>query len=290
MSSRILVGISGWRYPPWRGAFYPEGLPQRLELAFASRAVPSIELNGSFYSLQRPSSYLRWAGETPPGFVFSIKGSRFITHMLKLREPERALARFFGSGLLSLGPKLGPILWQFPEAFKFDEGRFRGFLEMLPETTIAAATLARRHGELQSGGEPRESRRIRYAIEVRSPTFRNEAFFRLLRDRPAALVVADTAGRWPFFDDPTADFLYLRLHGDVELYASGYSAEALDRWARRIRDWSRERDVYCYFDNDAKVKAPGDARTLMAKLDLDVTDLDRIWTRSRTGAGCILRA
>jgi len=290
MSSRILVGISGWRYPPWRGAFYPEGLPQRLELAFASRAVPSIELNGSFYSLQRPSSYLRWAGETPPGFVFSIKGSRFITHMLKLREPERALARFFGSGLLSLGPKLGPILWQFPEAFKFDEGRFRGFLEMLPETTIAAATLARRHGELQSGGEPRESRRIRYAIEVRSPTFRNEAFFRLLRDHRAALVVADTAGRWPFFDDVTADFLYLRLHGDVELYASGYSAEALDRWARRIRDWSRERDVYCYFDNDAKVKAPGDARTLMAKLDLDVTDLDRIWTRSRTGAGCILRA
>jgi uncharacterized protein YecE (DUF72 family) len=290
MSSRILVGISGWRYPPWRGVFYPDGLPQRLELAFASRAVPSIELNGSFYSLQRPSSYLRWAGETPPGFVFSIKGSRFITHMLKLREPERALARFFGSGLLSLGPKLGPILWQFPEAFKFDEGRFRSFLEMLPETTVAAATLARRHGELQAGGEPRASSRIRYAIEVRSPTFRNEAFFRLLRDRPAALVVADTAGRWPFFDDPTADFMYLRLHGDVELYASGYSAEALDRWAERIRDWSRERDVYCYFDNDAKVKAPGDARTLMAKLDLEVTDLDRIWTRSRTGAGCIRRA
>ena len=289
MSSRILVGISGWRYPPWRGAFYPEGLPQRLELAFASRAVPSIELNGSFYSLQRPSSYHRWAAETPPGFVFSIKGSRFITHMLKLREPERALARFFGSGLLSLGPKLGPVLWQFPEVFKFDEGRFRGFLEMLPKTTIAAATLARRQGELQAGGEPRESSRIRYAIEVRSPTFRNEAFFRLLRDHQAARVVADTAGRWPFFDDLTADFLYLRLHGDVELYASGYSAEALDRWARRIRDWSRERDVYCYFDNDAKVKAPGDARTLMAKLDLDATDLDRIWTKSRTGAGCILR-
>lgn len=289
MSSRIVVGISGWRYPPWRGMFYPRGLPQRLELAFASRALPSIEINGSFYSLQRPSSYARWERETPPDFLFSVKGSRFITHMLKLREPERALARFFGSGLLHLGPKLGPILWQFPEAFKLDEERFRRFLDLLPVDTAQAADLARRHGELQPGGEPREPARLRYAVEVRSETFRDEAFFRLLRNHPAALVVADTAGKWPFFDTPTTDFMYLRLHGDVELYASGYTDAALDRWAERIRGWSRRRDVYCYFDNDAKVKAPGDARSLMTKLDLGVADLGRIGTMLRTGAECIPR-
>jgi uncharacterized protein YecE (DUF72 family) len=276
MSSRIVVGISGWRYPPWRGVFYPEGLPQRLELAFASRALPSIEINGSFYSLQRPAYFARWDRETPPDFIFSIKGSRFITHMLKLKEPERALARFFGSGLLNLGSKLGPVLWQFPEVFKFDEDRFRRFFDLLPLDTGQAAQLARRHGEMQPGGEPRTLSRIRYAFEVRSDTFRSEAFLGLLRDHRAALVVADTAGRWPFFDEPTADFMYLRLHGDVELYASGYSDSALDRWAARIRTWSRRGDVYCYFDNDAKVKAPGDARTLISKLELGVADLTRI--------------
>jgi len=277
MSSRIVVGISGWRYPPWRGVFYPQGLPQRLELAFASRALPSIEINGSFYSLQSPSSYARWCRETPPGFMFSVKGSRFITHMLKLNEPEEALARFFGSGMLSLGPKLGPILWQFPPFFKFHEDRFRKFFEMLPVDTGRAAELARRRGELQRGAEPRETAPIRYAVEVRNDTYRDPAFARLLRDHQAALVVADTAGKWPMFDEPTADFMYVRLHGDVELYASGYSDAALDRWAGRIRSWSRGRDVFCYFDNDAKVKAPGDARMLMSKLKLGVADLNRIW-------------
>jgi uncharacterized protein YecE (DUF72 family) len=297
MASRIVVGISGWRYAPWRGAFYPKGLPQRLELAFASRALPSIEINGSFYSLQRPSSYAQWARETPPDFVFSVKGSRYITHMLRLKEPERAMARFFGSGLLSLGPKLGPILWQFPPNLKFDEERFRTFLELLPEDTRKAADLARRRGELQPGGEPAgPPARIRYAVEIRHDSFRDPAFVRLLRDRRAALVVADTAGKWPYLEEPTADFMYLRLHGDVELYASGYSDEALDRWADRIRAWSRGgepkdarritdepaprrsgRDVFCYFDNDAKVKAPGDARSLIGKLKADgVVELDRI--------------
>lgn len=276
MSPRIVVGISGWRYPPWRGVFYPKGLPQRLELAFASRALPSIEINGSFYSLQLPSSYARWNRETPPGFVFSVKGSRFITHMLRLKGVDRALARFFGSGLLSLGPKLGPILWQFPANFKFNEERFREFLELLPVDTAQAADFARRHGELQPGAEPRGPARIRYAVEVRSDTFRDPAFRRLLKEHRVALVVADTAEKWPFFDEPTADFMYVRLHGDVELYASGYSGAALDRWAARIRSWRR--DVYCYFDNDAKVKAPGDARTLIAKL------------KARTGGGCSRRA
>jgi uncharacterized protein YecE (DUF72 family) len=288
MPARTLVGISGWRYAPWRGVFYPKGLPQRRELEFASRALPTIEINGSFYSLQKPAYYAAWDRETPKGFVFSVKGSRFITHMLKLKEPERAMARFYGSGVLGLGPKLGPILWQFPPNLKFDPERFRRFLELLPGDTREAEELSRRHDELQPGGEAKEPSPIRYAVEIRHDTFRDERFVDLLRDHKVALVVADTAGKWPFLEEPTADFMYLRLHGDVELYASGYSDEALARWADRIRAWSRggepvdarritskpaprrsSRDVYCYFDNDAKVKAPFDAMTLMRKLGID---------------------
>jgi uncharacterized protein YecE (DUF72 family) len=264
--SRVLVGISGWRYAPWRGVFYPVGLPQREELAFASRQLPSIEINGSFYSLQKPASYAAWSRATPGDFVFSVKGSRYITHLLRLRDPEKAMARFFGSGLLALGPKLGPILWQFPPNFGFDEKRFRSFLERLPADTREAAGLARRHRALQPGGEPAERSRLRYAVEIRNPSFVDPRFTRLLARHGAALVVADTAGKWPLLEERTADFMYVRLHGDVELYASGYSDAALDAWARRIRSWARRGDVYCYFDNDAKVKAPFDARTLIGKL------------------------
>jgi uncharacterized protein YecE (DUF72 family) len=286
--ARILIGISGWRYAPWRGVFYPKGLPQRRELEFASRAFSSIEINGSFYSLQRPSSYERWGRETPEEFVFSVKGSRYITHLLRLKDVDLALARFFGSGLLNLGPKLGPILWQLPPNFKFDRDRIEHFFQLLPEDVSAAAELARRHRALQPGAAPpagHASGRLRYAVEIRHPSFRDPEFIRLLRRRKAALVVADTAGKWPYLEEPTADFMYLRLHGDVELYASGYTDEALDRWAARIRAWSEGgeprdarrvtsrpaprrtfRDVYCYFDNDAKVKAPFDAATLSGKL------------------------
>jgi len=269
MAARILVGISGWRYAPWRSVFYPKGLPQRQELEYASRALPTIEINGSFYSLQKPASYAAWDRATPEGFVFSVKGSRFITHMLKLREPERAMARFFGSGLLGLGPKLGPILWQFPPNFTFNEERFRRFLELLPGDTAEAEALARRHRELQTGGGAKEPSRLRYAVEIRHDSFVTPRFVELLRRTKAALVVADTAGKWPSLEEATADFIYVRLHGDVELYASGYSDAALDRWADRIRTWSRRREVYCYFDNDAKVKAPFDAMTLMGKLGID---------------------
>jgi uncharacterized protein YecE (DUF72 family) len=268
MAARILIGISGWRYAPWRGVFYPKGLPQRAELEYASRVMPTIEINGSFYSLQRPAYYAAWGRATPEGFTFSVKGSRFITHMLKLKEPERAMARFFGSGLLGLGPKLGPILWQFPQQFPFNEERFRRFLELLPGDTQEAADLARRHGELQRGGEAPESRKLRYAVEIRHESYRDKRFFELLGRRGAALVVADTAGKWPYLEERTAEFMYVRLHGDVELYASGYSDAALDLWAARIRKWKRGGDVYCYFDNDAKVKAPFDAMTLMGKLGI----------------------
>ena len=286
--AKILVGISGWRYAPWRGVFYPKGLPQKQELFYASRRLPSIELNGSFYSLQRPAYYKRWGEETPDGFVFSVKGSRYITHILRIKDVDVALARFFGSGFLNLGPKLGPILWQFPPNFAFDRDRMEQFLRLLPEDTSAAAAFAARHRALQPGGGPPDDRppaRLRYAVEIRHRSFQDAEFVRLLRERRAALVVADTAGKWPYLEEPTADFMYLRLHGDVELYASGYTDAALDRWADRIRAWSRggepkdahrvtskpaprrsSRDVYCYFDNDAKVKAPVDAEALIGKL------------------------
>jgi len=283
--SRIRIGISGWRYAPWRGVFYPPGLVQRRELEFASAHFDSIEINGSFYSLQRPESYARWYEQTPKDFVFSVKAPRFITHIRRLRDVEAPLGRFFASGVLGLGEKLGPLLWQFPPSLAYDEARWKAFLAALPADTEAAAACARRHGarDVAAGAK----RRLRHAVEIRHDSFRDERFLALLRRHRIALVVADTAGRWPYLEDVTADFLYLRLHGDEELYASGYTEAALQRWAARIRRWSRggepddavragavparpraARDVYCYFDNDAKVKAPFDAQRLRALLDL----------------------
>lgn len=292
----IRIGISGWRYAPWRGVFYPEKLQQRRELEYASDVFPTIEINGSFYSLQSPKSWKTWYDETPPGFVFAVKGPRYITHLLRLREYETALANFLASGVLQLGPKLGPMLWQFPPNFRFDEERFHHFLTHLPKDTDTALALARKRDRSRMSGRTalpeQPNRRLRHAVEIRHESFRDDAFVRLLRRHDVALVVADTAGRWPLLEDVTADFIYIRLHGDEELYVSGYTEEALDLWARRIDAWSRgaepddarkasplkprrraSRDVYCYFDNDAKVHAPFDAQNLAKKLCLrdDVT-------------------
>jgi uncharacterized protein YecE (DUF72 family) len=287
-AGRTFVGISGWTYKPWRGVFYPEGLAHRRELEYASRKMDSIEINGSFYSLQTPSSYARWHDETPPGFVFAVKGSRFITHMKKLREVEVPLANFLASGVLRLGKKLGPILWQFPERMPADLDRFARFLDLLPKTTDAAAELARGHDERLEGRswtEAEASIPLRHAFEVRTPGFLGPDFVALLREHNAALVFADTAGRWPYAEDVTADFVYVRLHGAEVLYASGYTDEQLDWWAARIREWRRgcqphdatcvadvepsaapSRDVFVYFDNDAKVHAPFDAMRLRERL------------------------
>ncbi|MDB5906736.1 MAG: hypothetical protein JWP34_850 [Massilia sp.] len=287
----IRIGISGWRYPPWRGGFYPPGLTQHRELEYASRAVPSIELNGSFYSLQRPESYAEWHDETPDDFVFSVKGNRFITHTLRLREVEGALANMLASGVLNLREKLGPFLWQFPPNFKFDPERMEHFLSLLPHDTEQALELARKHEPRMKGRTALEidkKRKLRHAVEIRHESFADEAFIEMLRKYKVALVVADTAGKWPYIEDVTADFMYLRLHGDKELYASGYTEEALDRWAARIRAWAdggqpedahlvsskapaqrKSREVFCYFDNDVKVRAPFDARRLIDKLGLD---------------------
>jgi uncharacterized protein YecE (DUF72 family) len=289
----ISIGISGWRYVGWRGTFYPRGLAQRRELEYASRMLPTIEINGSFYSLQRPVSYERWYRETPEDFLFAVKGPRYLTHMLKLREPEKPLANFFASGLFNLRHKLGPILWQLPPNLGFHPERLEPFFQLLPRDTEAALALARRRDARMKGRSRLaiDARRpLRHAIEVRHESFVDPAFVALLRRYSIALVVADTAGKWPYREDVTADFVYLRLHGDKVLYASGYGDAALARWAQRIGRWSegsepedaqrispvpparrKSRDVVCYFDNDIKVRAPYDARRLIELLGLDQT-------------------
>lgn len=276
----IRIGVSGWRYAPWRGRFYPRDLPQRAELAYAARRFSAIELNGSFYSLQRPQSYAQWYRDTPGGFVFAVKGGRFITHMLKLRGIEQPLANFFASGLFNLNEKLGPILWQFPASFRYEQARARlePFLELLPKTTLAALALARKRSRRMQGRVRLAIDRVRplrHAIEVRHESFRDPSFLELLAAHGVALVFTEGAGRWPLLSAITADFVYLRLHGDKHLYRSGYSDAALERWAERIRGWHFDpgrgvsRDVYCFFDNtDDKLRAPRDAQTLARKLGL----------------------
>jgi uncharacterized protein YecE (DUF72 family) len=268
----IRIGISGWTYPPWRGPFYPQGLRQRDELAYVAQRMNSVEINGSFYALQRRSSYLTWAEAVPPAFEFAVKGGRFITHMKKLAGIEAPLANFFASGVLALGERLGPILWQLPPTLGFDPARMDAFFTGLPRTAGAAAEIAARHDHrvpedhAQLTTEQPEHR-LRYAVEVRHETFRSADFYDLLRRHEIALVVADNPGKWPIIEEPTTDLMYVRLHGHEELYASGYSDDALDDWAGRIRRWSQAgQDVYIYCDNDAKVRAPYDAMGLMARL------------------------
>lgn len=266
----VLVGTSGWRYPPWRGTFYPPGLVQRRELEYLSRQVTSIEINGSFYSLQRPENYRAWTEQVPAGFVFAVKGPRFVTHLKQLRDVAVPVANFLASGVLGLGPALGPVLWQLPPRMRFDADRVARFLELLPSTTTAAARAATGHDERLDGRalvETDADRPLRHAVEPRHPSFRDPAFTALLREHGIALVQSDSAGTWPVFDEVTADLVYLRLHGQGELYAGGYTAAALDGWAARIRAWrDAGHDVVCYFDNDAKVHAPTDARALLDRL------------------------
>jgi len=267
---RVRVGISGWTYAGWRGDFYPAGLAHRLELAYAAERMTSVEINGSFYSLQRPTSYASWRAQTPDDFVFSVKGGRFITHMKKLRGVEAPLANFFASGVLALGPKLGPILWQLPENLPYDAERLAGFFDLLPRTTSAAARLAEQHDakvpDDRALTTTDDDRPIRHALEFRSRTYCTDEAFDLLRRHDIGCVVADTAGKWPMAEAVTSDFVYVRLHGDTELYASGYGDAALDRWADKCRRWAEEGDVYVYFDNDAKGFAPHDAVSLLRRL------------------------
>jgi uncharacterized protein YecE (DUF72 family) len=267
----VRIGISGWTYPAWRGSFYPAGLAHRKELAYASEQLTSIEINGSFYSLQRPSSYQRWRSETPDDFMFSVKGGRFITHMKRLLDVETPLANFLATGVLALGPKLGPLLWQLPPTLAFDAERMTHFFELLPRSTRAAAELASRHDdrltEDQAFTTVVDDRPMRHAIEVRHPTMATSEAVTLIRAHDVALVVADSAGRFPAVEQVTSDFVYVRLHGADELYTSGYTDEALDRWAAKVRGWADSGlDVFVYFDNDAKVRAPYDAMGLTRRV------------------------
>ncbi|MCO5091248.1 DUF72 domain-containing protein [Bosea sp. (in: a-proteobacteria)] len=290
----IRIGLSGWTYPPWRGHFYPKGLVQKRELAFAAGQFPALEVNGTFYGLQKPESFARWAEAVPSDFVFAIKGSRYITHVLRLRQVETPLCNFLASGLLRLGPKLGPLLWQFPPSFRFDAALMQDFLALLPKDTREAAALASRHDAHLDGRawvETDALRPLRHAVEIRHDSFRDPAFIDLLRRYGVALVCADTAD-WPRLMDLTADFVYCRLHGAEELYRSRYDEASLERWAARIRAWhagrpmrdgdfagdpdraaDHPRDIFLFFDNTDKRHAPQDAAVLMRMLGV-------VWQRN----------
>ena len=256
-------------------------------MSYVSRHFATVEINGTHYSLQRPEFFARWHDETPHDFVFAVKGSRFVTHMKQLNDIEAPLANFFAQGVLRLDAKLGPILWQFSPRFVFDADKLDRFFTLLPRDSEAAAALAQRHDHRVAGRAwtaPARRRELRHAVEIRHQSFLDREFIRLLRQHDIALVFADTVD-WPYAEDITADFVYLRLHGSEELYASGYDDDALDRWAARIRAWSaglqpddaqlidraarppsHRRDVYVYFDNDAKGRAPFDAQALRRRL------------------------
>ncbi len=280
----IRIGISGWRYKGWRGVFYPKGLSGAKELGFAATSFRSVEINGTHYKLQKPEYFDRWAAETPEDFVFAVKAHRFITHLKRLKEVEEPLQRFFGSGVLRLGQKLGPVLWQLPARFAYDRERIETFFKLLPRDTQAAAALARRGRHIKRAAEPSgPPYRLRHAIEVRHESFVTPGFVELLRAYDVALVCSDGVD-WPLVMDVTSDFVYCRLHGSEVLYASGYDQKAIRQWADRVVAWACgsqaasvrtidrrtpavvPRDVYVYFDNDAKVRAPFDAQQLIARV------------------------
>ncbi|HEV8679120.1 MAG TPA: DUF72 domain-containing protein [Stellaceae bacterium] len=245
-SGTIRIGIGGWVYPPWRGAFYPAGLRQAEELAFASRHVTAIEINGTFYRIQTPASFRKWRDETPDDFVFSLKGPRFLTHRNELASAAPYIDRFLDSGLADLKQKLGPILWQFAPSKQFDAADLAAFLDLLPH---------------ERSGTP-----LRHVIEARHSSFQCPEFFDLLRRRGAAVALVDDANH-PEFDELTADFAYLRLRRCAQKEETGYPPAALDRWAERLRAWSEEgRDCFLYFINGAKVRAPAAAQALLARL------------------------
>ena len=285
---RVRIGTSGWSYDSWQNRFFPDGLARR-RLEYLATQLDTTEVNGTFYSLQRASSFRRWADATPDDFRFAIKGSRYITHMKKLAGVEEALGRFLASGPLALGPKLGPLLWQLPAGLAWDHDRLDAFLRQLTRTTGDAAAAARDHTDRVpdpwTGVD--EDRPLRHALEVRHPSFRDPAAVRLLREHDVALVVSDGSGEFPRFDDVTSSLVYVRLHGDTELYRSGYDESSLATWADRVRAWgagkvptssdtiapddpapasSAGRDVVVYFDNDAEGHAPCDALALAQRV------------------------
>ncbi len=254
------VGTSGWKYPEWRGKFYPKGLIQRLELSYFAERIHTLELNGPFYGLMRPSTYQNWANEVPDGFRYAVKGWKTISHFKKLKDVEKPLSQFFGSGVLDLGEKLGPILWQLPPSLRFDTQTLSSFLELLPTTTAEAAIFA-------GVDAPDHSVSLRYALEPRNDSFSDPDVAMILKNHDVAMVTSDNPGRFPVFHEVTASFAYFRLHGTPRMYYSDYSDEQLATWADGMsRLLQGGRDVYCYFDNTAGGRAPYNAISLAEML------------------------
>jgi uncharacterized protein YecE (DUF72 family) len=272
--AHCFIGISGYDYAGWRDVFYPPGVARHSWLGFASRVFNSVELNGTFYSLKSPATFARWASEVPDDFVFAIKGGRFITHNLKLRNCDPALGNFFASGVLALGEKTGPFLWQLPATYHFEPARLDAFMRMLPRDSREAEAVARQHDyRLKRGALVDAAANVpyRHAFEVRHPSYFNDEFYDILRAHRMAFVIADTAGRFGYDEVVTAPFVYVRLHGSSALYASDYTDEELAAWAAKIQRWTAGPDgcdVYVYLDNDAKVHAPYNAMQLAALVGL----------------------
>ncbi len=242
----VRVGIGGWVFPPWRGVLYPAGLTQARELAYASRQVTAIEINGTFYGTQKPESFRRWHDETPEDFVFSLKGPRFVTHRRELATAGPSIERFLGSGVLELRDKLGPILWQFAPFLRFDEAGFGDFLALLPHEVDGLS--------------------LRHVVEVRHSSFAAPAFFALLQRHNVAVAQVDDE-KFPHFTETTVDFVYARLRRCSLDEPAGYSPEALDDWAARARAWANDGlDCFVYFINGAKVRAPAAAAALLTRL------------------------
>ena len=245
MAHSIRVGIGGWTFEPWRGVFYPDDLPQKRELHFASRALTSIEINGTYYSTFKPPSWQKWRDETPDDFVFAVKGSRYCTNRKDLRTAGDSIERFLSQGLVELGAKLGPINWQLAKTKKFDPDEMSGFLDLL---------------KLEHGGQP-----LRHAVEVRHPSFLAEPFYAMARKRGIAIVCAED-DEFPEIDQATADFAYVRFMATSEDELSGVTAAELSRMTKRVRDWSKRGDVFAYFISGAKVRNPAAAQALIGKL------------------------
>ena len=270
---RAIVGTSGWIYRHWNGSFYPGDLPASRQLAYLAQRFSSVEVNGTFYGLSRPHCFEEWRSQVPDDFVFAIKGSRYLTHMLKLTRPVAPLANFFAQGVLRLGRQLGPMLWQLPPTLPFDAARAQAFLSLLPRDLRQAERLARRHDQRLDGRSALHApdgheRPLRHALEIRHASWLSEEALQLISRFDVALVTADSADHHPLSMERTsADFAYVRLHGARKLYASRYTDDELDDWSALIDGWTaRGSDVYVYFDNDNKAYAPGDARRLLERL------------------------
>lgn len=282
------IGTSGWDYDDWQGNFYPDHLPKHRRLEFACRALNSIEHNGTFYGMARPSTYRKWYDQARPTVCYAIKAPRFITHVKRLKNIHAPLANFFASGVLELKERLGPILWQLPGSVHYDKGTLESFLALLPKDFHQAATLGRGHDDkLKSEPALRvvHNHRIRHALEIRHESFLCDDCIYQLKRHNVALVASDGAGHWPYVEQITAGFVYVRLHGATNLYQSNYDEQALDRWGQRIGIWQhggeprgaarcsnvpppkrKARDVYVYFDNTYQGRAPANAQSLAVRL------------------------